>query len=156
MKITHFLFALFLSSIAVAQTTEKEYTYFSKYYAEDLESGRDIKSGYKIESVNRSSTRLEYKLGKYSETKLALREIKIYTVIRESDNYKCGILVEFIRRDTKYKVFSFLINDDSDKELLTKSESDFYKPSINTSEDTIKMYHYLWNSINIIKDIYLN
>lgn len=155
MKYIYLLFTLAITTVTFSQTTEKEYNYYSEYYAEDLKTGRDLISGYNIESVDRFISRVSFKNSKYSDAEIALRDIEIFTVTRIEENYKCGILVKLSRRDTGFLRYIFIPSEESEKDMLKKAENEFYKNTSSLSEDNTMAFHYLWNALNIIKNTYL-
>lgn len=147
-----FTFLLLASIFSMnAQTTEREYTYFSKTYQEDLNTGRDIISGYKIELIGRYESMIKAVDNK--ESKNQLRSIKTYAVTREKDSTKAVLLVEFIRRDTGHTKFVCLPSTNSDKSLLNKSQNDFFALKTSIDAQYVADYHYLWNAICLIRNM---
>jgi hypothetical protein len=135
-----------------AQTTMEEYIYFSKYYFEDLETGRDVKSGYEVERFDRAESRIT--VDDDGVVKPQLRTIHLYSVKKSEDSSKVAIIVEILRRDTKNVRRICLPSNKSDINILNKSQIDFFKIRNSDDLNCVADFHQLWNALTIIRDMY--
>jgi len=86
MKNTFFLLMLICFS-AKAQTTLEEYTYVTEGYGEDLTSGRDVKTGYKVKFV-----------GQVNDD---IRKCSLSKLIRSNGTEACGIICYWSDENSK-------------------------------------------------------
>ena len=132
-------------------TTTKEYNYLSKGYKDDLELGKDIIQGYKIEPVSVASTRMA------EEGKNIFRITSLYKMVRIENGKVAGFLLEQYRRDTGVKSYLCIPNAASDSAILAMAQKSYYD-LCNTYKcnDAGQSFSYGWNSLMIISNILSN
>lgn len=115
----HLFFTLLLLLVAVmfatAQTTQEEYNYLTTGYAQDIETGHDIKSGYSLENVyNFNGGENTYKYSLFKETSSDKIKAILIDVMKNHNNkstYFClpiknNDLLEHFRKDYVKKLGS--------------------------------------------------
>lgn len=78
---------LWLLSVVLlnAQTTEEEYNYLTKGYKIQLESGLDMKAGYKLNLITSSNTTFDN----------VKRIVEFHSLIKTSNNTQCAVLMVY-------------------------------------------------------------
>lgn len=130
MKKLLFLTVFLMTAIlSISQgTTLEEYNYLTKGYKIQLESGLDMKRGYRIKDVGEDfeimyNTRFEGK--KY--IKGFTRKTTFKALYRDSERTPCAILMICTRTDTKYLQYLCIPRYDSDSNVWDLAFSDYKK-----------------------------
>ncbi len=152
MKRIFLLMLLLISIKSFAQgTTQKEYNYLSKGYKDDLDMGKDIIQGYKIESVSSASTKM------MEDNKSVFRITTLYKLVRIENGKIAGFLLENYRRDTGVKSYLCIPNATSDSNILGLSQKAYFD-LCNTYKcgDSGQSFSYGWNNIMILSNVLSN
>ena len=152
MKRIILLLLLLISVSTFAQgTTQKEYNYLSKGYKDDLDMGKDIIQGYKIETVSSASTKM------MEETKSVFRITTLYKLVRIETGKVAGFLFEQYRRDTGAKSYICIPNATSDGNILGLAQKAYFD-LCNTYKcnDSGQSFSYGWNNLMILSNILSN
>lgn len=125
-----------------------EYLYLTKGYHDNISKGQDVKNGYAVNKIGKTNSLIKI------DNKNVVRRIDVFECIRTTDSSKVALLVQFSRHDTNYNTYVCIPDKNSTPELSKKAEQDFYKITSNLDEKTAVGYHYLWNSLNLLRDFY--
>jgi len=153
-KIISLSMLLFVCFGAFAQgTTQKEFNYLSKGYADDLAMGKDIIQGYKLEDVNLGSTSTVYT----EQNKSVYRISKLYKLVRIESGKIAGFLLEEYVRGIGPKTYTCIPNAVSDGEMLLRARNAFTNPRyvfrcVNYNAE----YSYSWNMLMILSNVLSN
>ncbi|MDH7912554.1 hypothetical protein [Winogradskyella sp. SYSU M77433] len=145
-KLLFFMSISFFFQICVGQTTMTEYNYLTKGYKLDLETGRDIKNGYRISLACPTITQ---------KLNGAERSITIYKFILLEEERTVALLVKLGRTDTNYIGYYCLPDNKSDIEVLEKATKDFFDDNQKLNDLEFAKTHYLWLSLNSLKYAFL-
>jgi hypothetical protein len=100
------------SSSSYAQTTEEEYNYLTKGYKIQIESGLDMKKGYRLEPLG------EWDLNYGNDGR---RGAEFLTLIREDKNEIAGILMIYKRPSTKHATYYCIPSKDAPQSLWDRT-----------------------------------
>jgi len=122
---------------AFSQTTLEEYSYLTKGYKIQVESGLDMKAGYEMHYAQTTVLR------KSSFN----RNVEFKYLYRAEEEYPCAILMIMERTDTDYKDYLCIPTPNSSEPIWNQAKKDFYK-SIDTW--TVSSRDYAWGMIKMI------
>ena len=126
-----------IACLAFSQTTEEEYNYVSKGYKIQLESGLDMKKGYRFENVD--SWGLDY--GAFQ------REASFKYLYRDGEDIPCATMMKLYRTDTDYEQYLCIPHYNSSEDIWKRTLQDFK----SATEDWTKASHgYAWGMIKMI------
>lgn len=121
-------------------TTETEYNYVSKGYKIQLESGLDMKTGYRFE--DKGSFGVEY--SSYS------RMVSYKFLFKDGAEKPCAILMILNRTDTDFESHLCIPTLNSSEEILKKSREDYFS-AVNDWSSSSKAYS--WGMIQMISKL---
>ncbi len=100
----------FLNS-AFSQTTLEEYNYLTKGYKIQIESGLDMKKGYRFEDLHDNSVISNSEKGPIKRT------MHFKGLYREGENIPCAVLIIYNRLDNKFRDYICIPHWESSKEI---------------------------------------
>ena len=118
------LLSVLCSVTAISQTTIEEYNYVTKGYKVQLESGLDMKKGYRFEDIH--SIHIEYSNG-------VIRETDFKALLRDGQKLPAAILCIYTHPDNNMKDYICIPQFNSSKEVW---DSTYSKISAVTPENT--------------------
>ena len=131
---------IFFSTLSFSQTTMEEYNYISKGYKIQLESGLDMKRGYKI--IDIETFKVEHSSWH--------RAITFKVLVREEPESPAAIIMIVERSDSNYKAYYCIPLYDSD-ETVWKQAYDNYKNILTSDWISSSSYRdYSWGMIKMI------
>lgn len=107
-NILSILFVIFFTLPAFSQTTEEEYNYVTKGYKIQIESGLDMKKGYRFDEIAEHYTT--------SNTNIR-RTCKFLALYRLGELKPCAILCIYSRSDNGFKDYICIPTYDASKDL---------------------------------------
>jgi hypothetical protein len=129
-------------------TTQKEYNYASKGYADDLAMGKDIIVGYEIKKVSKAVTQVNDK------NIIINRITTVYKLIRTSNNSVAAIILSELREDTKNNVWSCIPNSTADLEVWQQAQDNYIQKTKTYKCDASGVeYAYTWNMLKILSNV---
>jgi len=129
---------LFLSVVvAFSQTTLEEYSYLTKGYKIQVESGLDMKEGYEVQYAQTTILR------KSSFN----RNVEFKYLYRENEEYPCATLMIMERTDTDYKDYLCIPATNSSEPIWNQAKKDFYKSIDNWA---VSSRDYAWGMVKMI------
>ena len=151
MKLKHLLvFCILLIGFgAHGQTTITEYNYLTKGYKLDLETGRDLKEGYRLELIKQMGAAITY------NNKSIIRDVKIYAFANVNLGKIAAVLVETKEKNSGGTTYYCIPSKFSSEDIIQRSISDFFEHNSNDS-DQIKTAHYWWVTLNAIADLIMD
>lgn len=138
MKRILFLGILFCSVMAFAQgTTQKEYNYASKGYADDLAMGKDVIAGYRVETDGKSAvTAFNELIGNVRKT--VARKSSVLKLVRIENNTVAALILVQNRKDTNTTTYFAIPNRFADETIWEQSRqvyiNEFMQNSCKKSE----------------------
>lgn len=117
MKTNLVILPLFFCGVLTAQTTLEEYNYLTKGYKIQIESGLDMKKGYRLEDLMESSvsgTQTDI-LG--LSTRNTMRKMSFKGLYRDGENTPCAVLVIYYRQDTGFSDYLCIPHFDSSLDI---------------------------------------
>lgn len=137
-----------------AQTSLAEYDYLTKDYKQDLGTGRNIKSGYKLDFIKASRNRV------LVNGNTQIRGVIIRSFKKTEENRIVALLVEFIRVDkgNRSSTYSCIPSSRSAKSILDKAQTDFFKltETNNSKDKNIQNSQYFYNAMRLIGDLIMD
>lgn len=118
MKKIIILLTFFWCFLGYSQTTQEEYNYLTKGYAEQVEKGLDMKQGYDLKDVTSSKTR--YTNNKY-------RQITVKALHKTNSGKFKALLVEFYRSSNNHTIYVCVPSTGSDAEIWKQFNKSIYK-----------------------------
>lgn len=143
-------FVLFFSAFTLilnGQTTLEEFTYLTKGYKLDLDTGRDIKDGYEIEHQYSYSSSINVGGEKIN------RKVEVMT-FKESETGNIAATLAILERpETGYKKYFCIPSKFSDSEILIRAKKHFFDELAEGKDaEAVVAYHYLWNSLSMVSE----
>lgn len=140
MKIATAFACLMLAVLnSFGQTTEEEFNYITKGYKIQLESGLDMKKGYRFEEMG------EYGLQYDSFSRLA----SFNALYRDGETTPCAILMILRRTDTNYKEYLCIPSTDADPALWTRALREF---EASANDWTPASRGYAWGMVQMLSN----
>ena len=132
---------MWVSSSANAQTTEEEYNYITKGYKIQIESGLDMKKGYRFEDVDSWGL-------KYSGFE---RNASFKMLYRDGEKKPCAILMKLDRTNTTFEAYLCIPHYFSDDQIWKRAYNDFV--TIGSNDWTEASRAYTWGMIKMISHL---
>ena len=134
-------------SIATAQTSMTEYNYLTKGYKLDLETGRDLKNGYKLVPLTK-----KFSQPVNSGVLSTVREVSVFKFIDISKGKTIALLLIQKRIDTDHTSYICVPSTKSVDAVRNKASNDFFELRETDSADALAAYHYYWLSLQVLAD----
>ncbi|MCP4051719.1 MAG: hypothetical protein GY739_01430 [Mesoflavibacter sp.] len=151
MKKIIFILCALISITAFSQTSMEEYNYLTKGYLLDKQTGRDLKSGYRMDATIPPFSQ-NINDGKNTIT----RKLRILKFVRTEDEKVVALLVIENREDTGYEGYICVPSILSSSEVKNLASKDFFSRAENKSSETVSAYHYYWLSLQILGKAYID
>ncbi|TYB78306.1 hypothetical protein [Bizionia myxarmorum] len=110
------LIAILFITLGFAQTTQEEYNYLTLGYADQLEKGLDMKQGYNLRFVSKSSIKFQGD---------SYREIEVYALHKTAGDFQ-GLLLKFYRSNNKSAMYFCVPTTNAGAELWNDFNSKIY------------------------------
>jgi len=157
MKRILFLGILFCSVVAFSQgTTQKEYNYASKGYADDLAMGKDVIAGYRVEIASPLKSTTITEVNRTSEIPVK-RYSSLYKLVKNENNKVAVFILEEKRPDTNTTTYFALPNDSASADIWKQAELEFFKKySVNKCENMGAASTYSWHVLRMLSEALSN
>ena len=120
-----------------SQTTQEEYNYLAKGYKIQLESGLDMKKGYKLKAYD--TWGMDY--GTFE------RQVTFKALYREGENKPCALLMIMERTNSDFKAYLCIPHYESTEKMWEQAYSDF---KIATEKWVQSARGYSWAMVQFI------
>ena len=151
MKKFTLIFCLFISYYSFSQTSMEEYNYLSKGYLLDKNTGRDFKSGYRMDDSIKPISHTIYN-GKDSINRI----LKVYKFVRIKDDKVVALLVMEKREDVNHEKYYCVPSPLSSTEVQNQASKDFLPKVKNKKDVAFTIAHYYWLALQALADTYTN
>lgn len=157
MKRILFLGILFCSVMAFAQgTTQKEYNYALKGYADDLAMGKDVIAGYRVETAVPMKSTITNENTKSSSISVK-RYSTLYKLVRNDNNKIAVFILEEKRPDTNYTRYFAIPNNSASVEIWNQAQQLYFKNfEINKCESAGSAGTYSWHLLRMLSEVLSN